>query len=77
MADEVQAEAEQSRLAEAKYGGIEKKHPLIARDHQYFDSADWALNKGEGKPGASTPPPRTEPPRRSPRQQSSRLCRAV
>ncbi|KAH7283102.1 hypothetical protein KP509_35G060700 [Ceratopteris richardii] len=41
---------EEEAAIRKKYGGlIPKKPPLISKDHEraYFDSADWALEKGE------------------------------
>ncbi|KAI5063931.1 hypothetical protein GOP47_0020601 [Adiantum capillus-veneris] len=44
---------EQEAAIKKKYGGLRpRKPPLISKDHEraYFDSADWALGKGE-QPG--------------------------
>eukprot|EP00250_Pteridium_aquilinum_P033280 c5403_g1_i1 orf=272-646(+) len=44
---------EEEAAIKKKYGGLmPKKPPLISKDHEraYFDSADWALGKGE-QPG--------------------------
>ncbi|PKI75474.1 uncharacterized protein LOC116199943 isoform X2 [Punica granatum] len=44
---------QEEEIIKKKYGGLlTKKPPLISKDHEraFFDSADWALGKGAGKP---------------------------
>lgn len=61
-ADEIMKE--QEAMLMAKYGGMKpKKKPGIAtKEHKFFDSADWALNKEQaGQPG-NNPGGQQEPP---------------
>eukprot|EP00798_Chlamydomonas_sp_ICE-L_P018589 gene18589-25101_t len=55
---------EQEALLMAKYGGMKpKKKPGFAtKEHKFFDSADWALNKEQGKGGAAAGQPVLAPP---------------
>ncbi|KAL6753756.1 hypothetical protein V8C86DRAFT_2720451 [Haematococcus lacustris] len=54
---------EQEALMMAKYGGMKpkKKGLMQAKEHKFFDSADWALNKEaaakQAPPGAAAPQP--------------------
>lgn len=36
---------QQTDSLSARYGGLKPKQALLAKDHKYFDSADWALAK--------------------------------
>jgi hypothetical protein len=38
----------QEQLLKAKYGGLLPKKKLLPKDHKYFDSADWMINKQKG-----------------------------
>ncbi|XP_058089801.1 uncharacterized protein LOC131236555 isoform X2 [Magnolia sinica] len=45
---------EEEAIIKKKYGGLlPKKTPLISKDHEraFFDSADWALGKGQKPKG--------------------------
>ncbi|CAN6469153.1 unnamed protein product [Victoria cruziana] len=55
-----------------KYGGIApKKKPLISKDRRraFFDSADWALDKGAAEESKSTAESLQPKLQRTPRQQ--------
>lgn len=53
--------------ASSKYGNMNPKKKLIQKDVKYFDSADWALEKGGAAPtppvgtGGEQLPPKLEP----------------
>jgi len=56
-AQEIMREQEAKMMA--KYGGMKpkKKGLMQAKEHKFFDSADWALNKeAAAKQGAPVPP---------------------
>eukprot|EP00201_Polytomella_parva_P006951 CAMPEP_0175078320 /NCGR_PEP_ID=MMETSP0052_2-20121109/24031_1 /TAXON_ID=51329 ORGANISM="Polytomella parva, Strain SAG 63-3" /NCGR_SAMPLE_ID=MMETSP0052_2 /ASSEMBLY_ACC=CAM_ASM_000194 /LENGTH=95 /DNA_ID=CAMNT_0016348185 /DNA_START=32 /DNA_END=319 /DNA_ORIENTATION=+ len=63
----LEIEREQEKQLMAKYGGLKPKKKLLPKDHKFFDSADWALNKEANKgdkavsPESETLPPRLEP----------------
>ncbi|CAG9467363.1 unnamed protein product [Pedinophyceae sp. YPF-701] len=51
-------EAEQEAMLKAKYGGLKPKQRLLPKDHKFFDSADWAMQKqNPGARGAPKPSP--------------------
>lgn len=60
-------EKEQEAMLMAKYGGLKPKKKLLPKDHKFFDSADWAMNKEAQKKGEKpveqqeTLPPKLEP----------------
>lgn len=64
-----EVEKEQEAMLMAKYGGLKPKKKLLPKDHKFFDSADWAMNKEAQKKGEKPPnseqqetlPPRLEP----------------
>lgn len=82
MADEQQPktaadiEREQEELFKAKYGGLRPKKKILAKEKQYFDSADWALAKEGKKVDVQVPenpetlPPKLEPTALPPRRVS-------
>ncbi|PNW83115.1 hypothetical protein CHLRE_06g307200v5 [Chlamydomonas reinhardtii] len=69
-------EKEQEAMLMAKYGGLKPKKKLLPKDHKFFDSADWAMNKEAQKKGEKPPAPEdqqeTLPPRLEPMPVPSR-----
>lgn len=53
-AAELSVEQQQEQLLRAKYGGLLSKKKVGPKDHRYFDSADWAIQKEKGQ-GAQQP----------------------
>ncbi|KXZ54562.1 hypothetical protein GPECTOR_4g627 [Gonium pectorale] len=68
-------EKEQEAMLMAKYGGLKPKKKLLPKDHKFFDSADWAMNKEAQKKGDKPPAPdqqETLPPKLEPMPVPSR-----
>lgn len=63
----------QEDILKAKYGGLLPKKKLMPRDNQYFDSADWQMNKQNGGAHHHLPQPKLQPSNPPPPRRTSQL----